>query len=124
MDNIYLVVKYGGEYEDKWEIPVAAFSSKEYAEDFMKKCKDETLSKISNKEWNELLEKVNDYETEKWKENPNFSGFDFYTDGIMEMKDKGLLDINYSEEELQRAENLYLSYDDPDFMISEIKFIK
>ena len=64
--KVYLVTKYGGEFEDKWSVPVGVCSTPELAKQLKAEIikSEEHKYNISDEEFAEMLQTLEDYEDE------------------------------------------------------------
>lgn len=102
MNKVYVVTEFGGEYEDSWERIIGVCKSIEKAESLKAEIEKEHNKEIaiSEEEWNEMWNKVNDYEDE----------YDVFFDSTEEgMK---TLFPKISEKDIEDAIAKYDSYDD------------
>lgn len=56
MEKIYLVYAYGGEYEDKWDMTIKAFSTREKADAFVEELKNKPT--LSNEQYAEVQNRM------------------------------------------------------------------
>lgn len=111
MNNVYVVVEYGGMYEDKWQHVVGVCSTPEIADSLKAKIEskhDPSNCIICEEEWFDMLDCLSESEE---------SGFE-YKDLISGIK---ALFPEYSEEDIKRAKELY--DDDLDYCGVSIKQI-
>jgi hypothetical protein len=81
-ENIYLVVAYGGEWEDSWERAEKAFRSQESAQSYIDK-QIALYNNVSEETWRDVCELVsqNEYDIE-------YDFFDMVHGGLMEGKSR------------------------------------
>lgn len=112
--KVYVVIEYGGEWEDSWEHILGVCSTPELA-DALKNKIEESHSKsinISCENWNEMYEKLIEYEEEAGKY------FENILDGLL------FLFPDYKAEDIEDAVQRYY-YQEDDYVgvrIEEIDF--
>ena len=90
--QIYLVIGTTGEYEDTYEWVSKAFTSKQVAEQFLKKCNDYTYTAPLKANGNK------DYYDEKWIENsPDPKFYCDYTGARYNLEEVELITNNFME---------------------------
>ena len=130
MNNIYLVISYGGQYEDNWEIPEHAFRVKKDAEEYIKA--KEALRVISIDDYHKIAEELYAIDDNLYAEYYNIN-----TNELLEGKDEDeyyrlydeWMDVKryeyikehygFSREEFDCAEHDY-TYGQNYYMINEI----
>lgn len=130
MNKIYLVISYGGQYEDKWEVPEHAFSVKEDAEEYIKA--KEALRVITVDDYHKISEKLYEIDDNRYAEyfNPNTNellegkdDFEYYSiyDEWMEVGRYEYIKEHYgfSKDEFDTAEHDY-TYGQNYYMILEV----
>lgn len=60
MNKVYVVTKYGGEYEDSWEHIVGVCSTPEVADYLKAKVEESYSTSITESKWDEMWDAVND----------------------------------------------------------------
>lgn len=106
MEKIWLVIEYGGEYEDKWEHILYAFHTKEEAEQFEKEWNEEQIKDVLDEElWWKLYDEISD---------------DF-CDDMFDAELIHKLHPEYSLEVLKKTDNFYFN-DQSDVYIKEVNF--
>ncbi len=97
--EVYAVIEYGGEYEDKWEHIVGICSTFEVANELKNKVEEihNPVSTISMEEWEDMMDRLCEAEEDGFQYEDLASGL------------KALFP-EYSEEELRNAVNKYDYY--------------
>lgn len=111
--KVYYVYVFGGEYEDKWELPVGVCPTLDLAEKLKRQTEDSyTIEcKIPEDEYNRMVDYLYDYE-----EKNGMMGEDF-CESLAKLFPK------YSLKDIETAESKYNSYNDfGGVMIEEIGF--
>jgi hypothetical protein len=107
--KVYVVVSYGGQYEDKWDKNEAVFFTKEKAEKYISDMEREN-SKISEKKLCEVYDFISDYELE------NIFDKYYYYDG----KNESHLREGYTDEEYYKEYDEF--YENGIYKLIEEKF--
>lgn len=100
--KVYSVYEWGGSYEDRWERTIGVCSTLELAEELKSKVEDshKIECSISEEKFAEMYNRLYEYEEE--------------TNTISENEIETLYKLfpEYSKEELEKAETIFLNYDD------------
>ncbi len=100
--KVYTVIKFGGEYEDKWEVIDSVYASRESAEKRVKEIEGGLTASITYEEWDRLVEEVDYYEYEQEEY------FDNLIDGILFLHPEWVgteVEANLKEAELAYHQN-------------------
>lgn len=100
--KVYVVVEYGGQWEDSWEHIVGVCSTSELADKLKAKVEEahNKSCKITEEEWCSINEAIF-----HWEE--DHEEFETIVDGV-----KFLFPDQYTDEDIQDAINKYDNYDD------------